>query len=96
MLQVGTICKIHSLQLAPQLNGQYCEILKPLANVKVPEPDGVVRDAPRYGCEVITAPCDEEKLGPVSGFSNPRISSQSPGATRRAIDLHLFGWTNDN
>lgn len=94
-LPVGTICKIVNLQLNGALNGHYCETLKPIEEIAVPEADGVTRTAPRYGCEVITAPAYASQIGPVSGYFKPENLEPIPNATRRGIDLHLFGWTND-
>lgn len=88
-IEIGTICKIHGLKMDPEVNGRYVEVLTPLVEIATPERDGVIRSALRYGCEVITKPCTEFRLGPVNGYFKPENLYPVVG-DRRSWDLHLF------
>ena len=93
-MRPGDIAKFKDLVSSPNLNGKYCEILTPLQKLTLPTSRGNMT-AEWYGCEAITAVCDPNKIGPVNGYFLPKNLEHQPAITRRDVDLHLFGWTNE-
>lgn len=87
-LPVGSICKLTGLTQHPEANGHFVEILHEAVENEVPERDGVLRRALRYGFENINTGD--------TGWIKPENLEPQPNITRRAVELHLFGWATED
>lgn len=83
-MQIGDYAKLVGLQ-QDNLNGSYVEILTELVENEVPEDDGVLRKAKRYGVQII---------GGGSGYARPENLEfvTSEPHKQRAIRIHVTGW----
>lgn len=78
----GDIATCQHLRLASELNGEYVEILTDLMENAVPEQDGIVRQAWRYGVEFI-------RTGTTGYIRAEHLAPQN--VNRRSVCIHLFG-----
>jgi hypothetical protein len=90
-IQLGDICKLTGLVGTPELNGQYVEIVEPLMPRTMEVSAGPAWvDEPCYGWVLIADPDN------INGYIRPVNLEHCPNITRRAVELHLFGWARED